>query len=53
MAAKIHFIISHQEKPTPLAEIPQLANQLGWRISDAQVTKSVDLLKRLDLLAMG
>jgi uncharacterized protein YwgA len=52
MGAKIHFIISEQSEPTPLAKIPALAKGLGWRISDQQVEKSVELLRELDLLAV-
>jgi hypothetical protein len=50
MAAKIHFIVSQQDQPTKLAEIPALANQLGWRISEEQVARSVELLRGLELL---
>lgn len=53
MAAKIQFIVSSQEKPTPIGQIPALAKGLGWRISDKQVAKSVELLKKLDLLTVG
>jgi uncharacterized protein YwgA len=53
MAAKIHFIVSNQERATPLAQIPPLAKQLGWRISDLQVQRSVELLQRLDLLTVN
>jgi uncharacterized protein YwgA len=53
MAAKIHFIVCNQQEPTPLAQIPTLARQLGWRISDPQVQGSVELLQRLDLLTVN
>lgn len=52
MAAKIHFIVSHEDEPTKLADIPNLARQLGWRISDAQVERSVELLQTLHLLTV-
>jgi uncharacterized protein YwgA len=50
MAAKIHFIVIHQDDPPDISEIPELAKQLGWRISDGQVRQSIDLLQRLKLL---
>lgn len=53
MAAKIHFIVSHQDEPTKLGEIPNLAKKLGWRLSESQVQGSVDLLQKLDLLAVS
>jgi uncharacterized protein YwgA len=53
MAAKIHYIVIHQDDPTKLADIPNLAKQLGWRISDTQVESSVNLLQRLDLLEVN
>jgi uncharacterized protein YwgA len=53
MAAKIHFIVTHQDEPARLEDIPNLAKQLGWRISDAQVERSVQLLQRLDLLTVS
>lgn len=53
MAAKVDYIIYQQtdRKRIPLSEIPALANQLGWRISDQQVEKSVELLTKLGRLA--
>jgi uncharacterized protein len=53
MAAKIHFIVTQEDEPTPLIEIPTLARQLGWRISDPQVDRSVELLQRLGLLSVN
>ncbi len=53
MAAKIHFIVTHEEEPTKLADIPDLAKRLGWRISDTQVGRSVELLQRLQLLTVN
>jgi hypothetical protein len=53
MATKIHFIVRQREQATKLGEIPALANQLGWRLSDEQVKKSVELLQRLDLLTVA
>lgn len=51
MAAKIHFIVNQQVvQPTKLIDIPALAKQLGWRISDTQVEQSVALLRGLNLL---
>lgn len=54
MAAKVDYIIYEQtdRKRIPLSEIPGLANQLGWRISDRQVEKSVELLTKLGRLTV-
>lgn len=53
MAAKVDYIVYQQtdRERIPLSEIPKLANQLGWRISEPQVEKSVELLTKLGRLA--
>jgi uncharacterized protein YwgA len=53
-AAKIHFIVSHAEShKTNVAEIPNLARELGWRLSERKVGEAVDLLKKLDLVSVS
>lgn len=54
MAAKIHFIVSHAEaEKTHVGEIPKLAEDLGWRLTDSQVGKAVELLKKLELVSLA
>jgi uncharacterized protein YwgA len=53
MAAKNHFIVDTEGGTAKLSDIPDLARELGWRISDGQVQKSVELLKGLDLLTVN
>jgi uncharacterized protein YwgA len=52
MAAKVDFIVYQENDRIPLAEIPDLAKQLGWEISEAQVRQSVELLQRLGRLTV-
>jgi uncharacterized protein YwgA len=49
-AAKIHLIITEQGRPVAIAEIPRLAGHLGWRLSQDEVNRTVDVLRRLDLV---
>ena len=49
-AAKTFLIISESEEGVEEAEIPELAKRLGWELDPDQVSKTVALLERLDLL---
>jgi len=49
-AAKIHLIVSEQGRPVQPDEIPQLAQHLGWNLSRDEVNRTVDVLRRLDLV---
>lgn len=49
-AAKIHLIVTDQGRPVAPAEIPQLARHLGWQLSQDEVNRTVDVLRRLELV---
>jgi hypothetical protein len=49
-AAKIHLIVTEQGRPVALDAIPQLARHLGWRLSQDEVNRTVDVLRRLELV---
>ena len=49
-AAKIYLIITEQGRPVAPAEIPQLAGHLGWHMNQEEVDRTVDVLRRLELV---
>jgi uncharacterized protein YwgA len=49
-AAKTHLIVSEAEGPVPVEEIPVFARRLGWHLSPTQVTRTVDILQKLQLV---
>lgn len=44
MAAKVDFIVSQQGGTTTTTAIPDLAQQLGWNLTSADVKRAVDIL---------
>lgn len=54
MAAKIHFIVTQADREkTRVSELPKLAEELGWRLTNPQVDQAVELLKKLDLVSLA
>jgi hypothetical protein len=51
-AAKIDLIVSEHERPDPKSEIGRLAKELGWSLSEGEVSEALDLLTRLDLVSL-
>jgi hypothetical protein len=49
-AAKIDLILAEGDRDVPLDEIRELANELGWRLTDGEVKEALDVLTRLDLV---
>ena len=49
-AAKTYLIISESDEGVDEADIPVLAKRLGWELDATQVSDTVTLLERLDLL---
>jgi hypothetical protein len=52
-AAKIHLIVSEQDDPVPLSDIRQLARELGWHLSTNEIKKTIQVLKRLELVEVS
>ena len=50
-AAKTHLIVSESSEGVAVTAIPDMARSLGWELSEDQVRDTVDLLRRLDLIA--
>ena len=50
-AAKTFLIISESPEGVAMADIPSLAKKLGWDLEPEQVSKTIELLKRLDLIS--
>lgn len=49
-AAKIYMIVVDQQRTVKLNEIPGLAEHLGWNLTQHQVDRTVDVLRKLELL---
>ncbi len=52
-AAKVDFIARQQDKPVSTQDIQSAAEDLGWTLTDAQVTSVVDLLEKLGLVTVN
>jgi uncharacterized protein YwgA len=52
-AAKTYLIVDETEGGVSEDEIPALARRLGWKLSRAEVTKTVEILNKLNLLEDG
>ncbi len=48
-AAKVHYIVSSQNRAMILDEIQHTANSFGWTLSQPQINKAAELLKQLKL----
>jgi HAMP domain-containing protein len=51
-AAKIDLIVSEHERPVPKSEIGRLAKEVGWSLSEGEVSEALGLLTRLDLVSL-
>jgi uncharacterized protein YwgA len=51
-AAKIHLIVSEQDRALTRDELRQLAQELGWRLATTEVNEAVDILSRLNLVTI-
>ena len=49
-AAKIHFIVSSENKPLSNNEIKDRAQDIGWELADGDIEKIGDLLVSLDFI---
>lgn len=48
-AAKVHYILRRKELPMNATEIQMEAKNLGWKLTDVQMEKAVELLQRIGL----
>jgi uncharacterized protein YwgA len=44
LAAKVDYIVSHRPEEATVGEIPQLAREHGWEVSDEDVQLAADIL---------
>lgn len=49
-AAKVHYILSSQNRTMVLDEIPHTAKSFGWTLSQLQINKAAELLRQLKLV---
>jgi uncharacterized protein YwgA len=49
-AAKIHLILTQQGAPVDAGELPAMASQLGWELTRDDVTSTIELLDKLNLV---
>lgn len=52
-AAKTYLIVDETEGGVSEDEIPALARRLGWKLTRTEVTKTVEILQKLNLLEDG
>ena len=51
IAAKTHYIVSHQGRPTA-SQIRETAEGYGWDINEAQIEKVLSFLEALSLISV-
>jgi uncharacterized protein YwgA len=49
-AAKTYLIVDESGTDVDVEEIPKLAKRLGWKLTPSQVNRTLDILRRLNLL---
>jgi uncharacterized protein YwgA len=52
-AAKIHLIVTEQNRALPSDLLRDLARELGWNLKQAEVSEAVNVLARLGLVQVG
>ena len=52
-AAKIHLIVTEQDRALSPDELQALARELGWNLKQSEVTEAVNVLARLGLVQVG
>jgi uncharacterized protein YwgA len=49
VAAKAYFLLNENGSPARTDELVNMARKFGWSVTEQEVTKAVEFLKRLDL----